>query len=69
MQSLQHGDGVTLVVVRLPSRWSEITSITRVVGTTRSTTARRLVTEHHRERLVPSARVRMRQGAKGPGKP
>lgn len=60
VQSLQDGDGGTLVVVPLPSRWSEVTSITRVVGSTRSTLARSLVTEHHHKRLVRSAPLRTR---------
>ena len=58
-----HGDllaALTLVVVPLPSRWSEVTSITRVVGSTRSTLARSLVTEHHHKRLVRSAPLRTR---------
>jgi hypothetical protein len=52
VQTLQDGDGGTLVVVPLPLRWSEITTITRVVGSTRSTIGRGVVTEHHHRRLV-----------------
>ena len=56
VQRMPDGDGGTLVVVPLPERWSEITSITRVVGSSRSTITRSRVTEHHHQRLVRSAR-------------
>jgi hypothetical protein len=52
VQTLQDGDGGTLVIVPLPSRWSEVTSITRALGSARSTIARTRVTEHHHQRLV-----------------
>lgn len=52
VQSLQDGDGGMLVVVPLPRGWDHVTSISRVLGSTRSTVARRGVTEHHHRRLV-----------------
>jgi hypothetical protein len=55
VQTLQDGDGGTLVVVPLPDRWSEVTTITRVVGSKRSTLSRAVVDEHHHQRLVRRA--------------
>jgi hypothetical protein len=52
VQTLQDGDGGTLVVVPLPERWPEVTTITRVVGSKRSTLSRAVVDEHHHQRLV-----------------
>jgi hypothetical protein len=60
VQSLQDGDGGTLVIVPLPDRWSEVTRITRVAGSDRSTVPRALVTEHHHQRLVRSTSKRPR---------
>lgn len=55
VQTLQDGDGGTLVMVPLPDRWSEVTTVTRVVGSVRSTFSRAVVEEHHEQRLVRRA--------------
>jgi hypothetical protein len=55
VQTLQDGDGGTLVVVPLPDRWSEVTTITRVVGSARVSFSRAVVDEHHDRRLVRRA--------------
>jgi hypothetical protein len=60
VQSLPDGDGGTLVIVPLPGRWSEVTSITRVVAGDRSSVPRALVAEHHHQRLVRSRQTRAR---------
>ncbi|MEX1367110.1 MAG: hypothetical protein AB1Z98_28545, partial [Nannocystaceae bacterium] len=51
VHEVQDGQG-TVLMVPLPERWSEVTSIVRVAGTQRSAVSRALVREHHRSRTV-----------------
>ncbi len=57
VQTVQDGDGGTLVMVPLPDRWAEVTSVTHGVGSLRSTVSRAVIDEHHRQRLVRRVRT------------
>ncbi|MCA9710841.1 MAG: hypothetical protein KDK70_33675, partial [Myxococcales bacterium] len=52
VQSMQDGDGGTLILAPLPERWSEVTGLTVVDGTHRTAVPRGAIEEHHRNRTI-----------------
>lgn len=57
VQTVPDGDGGAVVVVPLPDRWSEVTSVTRVAGSSRSTVSRAAIREHHHQRTIRRSRL------------